>query len=141
VGLEQREYARLKEEFPVVFAFVPSTLLRPLAKPKRKGIVKNISGGGLYMLIASRMHRGMVKKLLAHSFKISVEFYLPDFQYKVNALADVQWIKEKMHWWQIWSKQWSLGIKFTYMQPADRDYIIKYIINKQIESNLLEPDK
>lgn len=139
MGIEQREFPRLEQEFPVRFEVVQPNLPRPLAKPRHKGIAKNISGGGLYIVIVSRLPKSTVKKLLEHRVRLSIEFYLPDFQSRVKALGEVQWSKEKVHWWQIWPKRWSLGIKFTYIQPEDRDCIIKYVINKKIEDQLVDP--
>lgn len=137
MGIEQREYPRLEQEFPLRFEVVSADLSRPLVKPPRKGLVKNISGGGLYIVV-SRLRRSTIKKLTEHHFQLTIEFYLPDFQNRVKALGEVQWSKEKSRWWQIWPKLWALGIRFTYIQPEDRDCIVKYVINKQIEDHLVK---
>lgn len=136
---EQRRYPRLGEEFPVRFELVSPVLPRPLAKPVRKALARDISGGGVYLVVLSCLRKATVKKLLEQSIKLSIEFYLPDFQNRIKALGVVQWIKGEMHWWQIWPKRWSLGIRFTYIQTEDRDSIIKYVINKQIDNHLVKP--
>lgn len=135
MGIEQREYARLDQEFTVFFDVVPNSIQKPVEFPKRKGTAKNISGGGLYF-ISSKMHQGIIRKLLGHFNKLSLEFYLPDFQNKIRALGEVRWVKGKLRWWNIFARDWELGVRFIYIRPEDRDSIIKYIINKQIEDHL-----
>lgn len=137
MGIEQRQYPRLEQEFPVMFEVVPLTLSRPLVKPRYKGWAKNISGGGLYTLIP-RISKRTIKKLLEHGLKLSIEFYLPDFQNRVKVLGEIRWARKKSKWWRVWSVLWALGVKFTYIQAEDKDCIIKYVINKQIEEHLLE---
>lgn len=135
MGIEQREYTRLDQEFVVFFDVVQNSLQKPVEFPRRKGTAKNISGGGLYF-VPSRMYKRIVKKLLGHFNKLSMEFNLPDFQNKVRVLGEVRWVKGKLQWWNILARHWELGVRFVYIRPEDRDSIIKYIINKQIEDHL-----
>lgn len=132
---ELREYPRLEQEFTVYFDVVPKRETAPLAKPQRKGLAKNISGGGLY-LVTSKLRKGIIKNLLDHLCKLTIEFYLPDFQNKIRVLGEVRWVKEKLHWWDIYPKTRELGVRFVYIQPEDKDSIIKYVINKEIEEHL-----
>lgn len=138
MSLEHREYPRLEEEFPVYFEVVPNSVQKPVPRPQRKGIAKNISGGGLY-LISPRMRRGLMKKLLSHLSKLSIEFYLPDFQHKISVLGEVRWVNGLLQWWSIFPRHWELGVRFIYIPPQDKDSIIKYVINKQIEDHLTKP--
>lgn len=135
MGIEQRVYPRLEQEFPAYFDIVPDSTAKPMPKPARKGVVKNISGGGIY-LVSSQMNRCAVKKLLSHSFKLNIEFYLPDFQSRINVLGEIRWIKDRIQWWNIFPKIWKMGIQFIYIEPSDKNSIIKYVINKQIENQL-----
>lgn len=135
MGIELREYPRLEEEFPVYFEVVPNSQERPVSRPLKKGIAKNISGGGLY-LISPRMRKGLIKKLLAHLNKLSIEFYLPDFQHRISILGEVRWVKKISRWWKMFPRHWELGVRFTYIPAGDRDSVIKYVINKQIEHHL-----
>lgn len=135
MGREQREYPRLEQEFSVNFDIVPNDTASPMPKPQKKGIAKNISGGGMHFA-ASSLRKGVVKKLLSHSCKLNMEFYLPDFQNRINVLGEVRWAKDGFHWWSFFPTQWELGVKFVQIQQADKDSIIKYVINKQIEEQL-----
>lgn len=135
--LERREYPRLEQEFEVLFSVVPSTGTKPVSAPTKKGLAKNISGGGLY-LITPRMFKGTIKKLNNHICKLSMEFYLPDFQNKIRVLGEICRVKDSIRWWKIFPKHWELGVRFTHIQPQDKDSIIKYIINKQIEDHLVK---
>jgi hypothetical protein len=137
MGAEKREYPRLEQEFPVRFDVVDTSLTRPAVGAKREGAVKNISGGGLYF-ISPRLSKWTIKKLLAHCYNLSIEFYLPDFQNKINILGEVRWEKGGIKWWSVFPKKWELGVKFIYVKPEDKDAILKYVINKQIESQLME---
>ncbi len=134
---ELRQYPRLDQEFPVKYEVVPVDLSRPLGQPKGKAWVKNVSGGGMYLLI-SHFSQGMIKKLQQQSVKLSLVFCLPDFQNKIKVLAEVRWSKKKSPWWTFWSSKWAMGVRYTAIQPEDRDCIIKYVINKQIEDHLMK---
>lgn len=138
MGIEKREYPRLEQEFAVFFDVVPNNTEKPIPKPQRKCIAKNISGGGLY-LVSPKMRRGIIKRLLGHLNKMNLEFYLPDFQQKINALGEVRWAKDGLQWWNIFPRCWELGVRFLYIEPSDRDSIIKYVINRQIEDHLAKP--
>lgn len=135
MGTEQREYTRLDQEFRVYFDVVPNSLQKPTDFPRREGIAKNISGGGIYF-VSSKMYKGIIKRLLGHFSKLSMEFCLPDFQDKIKVLGEVRWVKGRLQWWDILGRRWELGVRFIYIRPEDRDSIIKYIINKQIENHL-----
>lgn len=135
MSVEHREYPRLEEEFPVYFDIVPNSVQKPIPRPQRKGVAKNISGGGLY-LISSRIRKGIVKRLLGHLGKLSIEFCLPDFQHKISILGEVRWVKGLSAWWNMFPRHWELGVRFIYIQPEDKNSIIKYVINKQIEDHL-----
>lgn len=138
MSIEQREYPRLEEEFIVYFGVVPGNTERPITRPRRKGTAKNISGGGLY-LVSPRMSQGVIKKLLRKINKLSIEFYLPDFQYKIDVLGEVRWVRDGIGWWNIFPRHWELGVRFVYIKPEDKDSIIKYVINRQIERHLVKP--
>ena len=135
--VEKREYPRLKTEFPIKYEVIPLSLPRPLMKPDKEGLAVNISGGGLYVII-SNMKRSIINKLIKHSLKMSIELYLPDFHNRIKVLGDIQWAKTKSKWWQIWDNEWHLGVKYSFIQNEDRDCIVKYVINKQIEDRIIE---
>lgn len=138
MGEELREYPRLEQEFLINFEIVAKTVTTPIVKPEQKGKARNISGGGLY-LIVSGMGKGIVKKLLEREVKLSIEFYLPDFQNKIRALGEARWARAKQGWLSYFSGAWELGIRFVQIQTEDKDSIIKYIINRQIEEHLIKP--
>lgn len=137
MGKELRQYPRLEREFSVKYEVTGIELPRPLIQPKSKGWAKNISGGGMYLNVYG-VRKSKLKQLLDRSAKFSLGFYLPDFQNKIKTFGEVRWYKCISPWWKIWSKNWSLGIKFIYIQPEDRDCIIKYVINTQIEEHLIK---
>jgi len=137
MGSEKREYPRLEHEFPVRFDIVDASVTKPSAGAKSEAVVKNISGGGLYFL-SPKLSLWKVRKLLDHSHNLSIELYLPDFQNKINILGEVRWEKGGIKWWSIFPKKWELGVKFIYVNPEDKDAILKYVINKQIESQLMK---
>lgn len=135
MGIENRQYPRLEQEFTILYDVVPNTVLAPEPKPYGKSVAKNISGGGLH-LVMPRMPKRVVKKLLAHSHKLNLEFRLPDFNDKINILGEVRWAKGGLKWWNILPVKRELGVKFIYTQAHYKDAIIKYVINKQIEEQL-----
>lgn len=137
MGKELREYPRLNQEFPVSFEVVPLDLPRPVAQPQRKAWAKDISGGGMYLLF-SFLSKKAVRKLLQKSARFSLVFNLPDFQNKIKVLAETRWGSKKAPWWCFWCSRWALGVKFVFIQSEDKDCIIKYVINRQIEEHLIK---
>jgi c-di-GMP-binding flagellar brake protein YcgR len=134
---EKREYPRLEQGIPVFYEIISKSTRKISAIYKKKGIMKNIGGGGLYF-ISSKLWRMTVRKLLSHSLNLNIEFYLPDFQNKINIVGEVRWEKDGKRWWNILPKRHELGVKFTSIKPEDKDAIIKYVINKQIENQLIK---
>jgi hypothetical protein len=137
MGVEQREYERFGQEFPISYDIVQYSVPNPLPDPKKSGTSQNISGGGICLLTAP-MSIFAVRKLLSKKTKFSLEFYLPDYQHKINVLGEARWSSMNLSWWHLFPKRWALGIKFIKMNTNDKDLIIKYVINKQIETNLVK---
>ena len=134
---DQRQFPRLDQEFTVYYEVVSNELTEPLIQLARKGKARNISGGGLY-LVLSGIYQRAIRKLLNHQNKLSLEFYLPDFQDRVRVFAEVRWSRGKPRWWDVLPRCWELGVRFVYIHPETRDAIVKYVINKQIEDHLTE---
>lgn len=135
MGKEQRKFPRLEKEFPVFFSVVPSDLEKPVSEHSKKGFAKNISGGGLY-LVLPKINRSVIKKLLDRTCKLSMEFHLPDFQHKIKVFAEVRRVKNVSRCLAFFSCNWELGVRFIYIHDEDKDSIIKYVINKEIEDHL-----
>lgn len=134
---DKRQFPRLEQEFTVYYDVVSNELPEPLSQPGRKGKAKNISGGGLYLVLPS-IYQRTIKKLLNHGSKLSLEFYLPDFQDRIRVFAEVRWSRGTSRFWDVLPRCWELGVRFVYIHPETRDAIVKYVINKQIEDHLTE---
>ncbi|MCL6518692.1 MAG: flagellar brake protein [Armatimonadetes bacterium] len=116
--VQRREYVRVLQKLPIRY--------RPLSGPKGggpwfNGITNDLSGGGVQLTVR---HCGLeVGDLL------EIELFLPGEE-PISAVGQV--VRSTQGYFSILSGQ-TIGIKFTEIDSAERDRIVRYVFKKQSE--------
>lgn len=117
--IQRRRYVRINGEIPIEMKIVkwpdPSV---PQPKLERNSISeKNISGGGMLVVTREALKRGTVLQILME---------LPTGRVKV--MGEVRRVMKNDD-----TEQYEVGVAFLDLGEKDRDKVVKYVYNRQIE--------
>ncbi len=119
---EKRKFVRL--EFPIEVTY------RISANPsiEDKSISKNISGGGIRIILK--------EKLLPGS-PLELEINVPDTDVPISALGETVWQEEMVMGREVCYES---GVKFVKISPEDRDKITHYVY-KVLSKRIKNPEE
>ena len=116
----RREYKRTRTSIEVSFWFLRQNLTKPLFEFRKKGVVRDIGGGGLY--IESRhLTDKILRRIEGRETFIKVEFSLPGEDLPVSAICKVRNVRPQHD--DIMS---GVGIEYILIDSNKRYDIIKF---------------
>ena len=115
-GEERRRFPRLTMDTEIEYS-----ILDRAGKEHYTTGSKNISSGGLCIIVIERLEYGAV---------LNLKFSLPDLKKIINAKGKVAWVKELRIGTKRAGDFYEAGIEFMEINKSDRDKIKDYVVSK-----------
>lgn len=117
--IQRRRYVRINGEIPIELKIVKwPDAPAPAPKLERSSIYeKNISGGGMLIVTKEALKRGTMLQIL-------MEFPAG----RVKVMGEVRRVQKNEE-----TEQYEVGVAFLDLNEKDRDKVVKYVYNRQIE--------
>ncbi len=93
--MNRRRYQRTPTQYFAKFAFINDKLAIQSPPGFNRGVIENISFGGLSLIIIPEMKMEMRKKLTNGKLNVYLDFNLPPSLKQIEITGKVKWVKDR----------------------------------------------